>query len=178
MSSCIRRRRYGGWGLFSSERYPLPTACSFGSAVVMTAAWSRRSTSEDDTVGCCSCLHVAIEVNFLLRRFDGFEVSSLSCHTVGRQICYNRPNLKSETRTPPGEYYAWWSQEILSVYQLDHKKNICGLASLVLLTHSLQLYFTIHSQSICVRHCYKLYQPIHLFIVITLSLQPAHTSVS
>ena len=126
MSSCIRRRRYGGWGLFSSERYPLPTACSFGSAVVMTAAWSRRSTSEDDTVGCCSCLHVAIEVNFLLRRFDGFEVSSLSCHTVGRQICYNRPNLKSETRTPPGEYYAWWSQEILSVYQLDHKKNICG----------------------------------------------------
>jgi len=59
----------------------------------------------------------------------------------------------------------------LSVCRLDHKKDICGLASLVLLTQSLQfLYFTIHSQSICVRHCYKLYRPIHLFIVVTLPL--------
>ena len=57
------------------------------------------------------------------------------------------------TRTLPREYYAWWSQGILSVYRLDHNKDICGLASLVLLTQSLQfLYFTIHSQYICVRH--------------------------
>ena len=84
---------------------------------------------------------------------------------------YNRPNLKSGARTPPREYYAWWSQGILSICRLDHKKDICGLVSLVLLTQSLQfLYFTIHSQSICVRHCYKLYRPIHLFIAVTLPL--------
>jgi hypothetical protein len=50
------------------------------------------------------------------------------------------------------------------------------LASLVLLTQSLQfLYFTIHNQFICDRRCYKLYQTKHLFIVVTLTLQPAHT---
>jgi hypothetical protein len=41
-------------------------------------------------------------------------------------LYYSRPKLKSGTQTPPREYYAWWSQEILSVCQLDHKKDICG----------------------------------------------------
>jgi len=66
-------------GLCCSERCPLPTANSFASAVVLKAEWSRRSMSEDDTFGCCSCLHLALEVSFLLRRFDGFLVSGLSC---------------------------------------------------------------------------------------------------
>jgi hypothetical protein len=54
-------------GLFSSERCPLPAAHSFGSAVESKAAWSRSSKSEDDTVGCCSSLHLALEVSFLVR---------------------------------------------------------------------------------------------------------------
>ena len=31
---------------------------------------------------------------------------------------YNRPNLKSGTRTPPREYNVWWSQDTLYVYRL------------------------------------------------------------
>ena len=33
---------------------------------------------------------------------------------------------KTGTRTPPREYNAWWSQETLSIYRLDDKKDICG----------------------------------------------------
>ena len=54
---------------------------------------------------------------------------------VGKCLRYIRPNLKSGTRTPPREYYACWSQEIMSVYHLDHNKDICGQVSLVLLKH-------------------------------------------
>jgi hypothetical protein len=54
------------------------------------------------------------------------NVSSLilinECETLaGKLKCYNRPNFKSGTRTPPREYNAWWSQEKLSVYRLDDK---------------------------------------------------------
>ena len=33
---------------------------------------------------------------------------------------------KSGTRAPPREYYAWWSQKLLSVYRLDNNKDNCG----------------------------------------------------
>ena len=56
-------------GLFSSERCPLTTARSFCSAVLLKTACSRRSKSEDDTVGGSSYLHLALEVNLFLRRF-------------------------------------------------------------------------------------------------------------
>ena len=55
---------------------------------------------------------------------------------------------KIPTRTPPREYTAWWSQAMLSVYRLDDKKDICGLASLVLFSQSLQIFIMYYSQSI------------------------------
>jgi len=73
-------------GLFSSERCPLPTARSFGLVMVLKAARGRRSTSEDDMVGCYSCLHLALEVSFLLRQFDGSIVLSLSYPTLGAKL--------------------------------------------------------------------------------------------
>jgi len=41
-------------------------------------------------------------------------------HAITSQIS------KMGTRTPPREYNTWWSQETLSVYRLDDKKDICG----------------------------------------------------
>ena len=55
-------------GLFCSARCPT-TARSFGLTVLLKTACSRRSKSEDDTVGGSSYLHLALEVNLFLRRF-------------------------------------------------------------------------------------------------------------
>ena len=56
-------------GLFCSAGCPSTTARSFGMTVLLKTACSRRSKSEDDTVGGSSYLHLALEVNLLLRRF-------------------------------------------------------------------------------------------------------------
>ena len=40
---------------------------------------------------------------------------------------YNRPNLKSGTRNPPREHYAWWSQKILrksDVWLTVHRNSV------------------------------------------------------
>ena len=56
-------------GLFFSARCHSTMARSFGLTVLLKTACSRRSKSEDDTVGGSSYLHLALEVNLFLRRF-------------------------------------------------------------------------------------------------------------
>ena len=46
---------------------------------------------------------------------------------------------KSGTRAPPREYYAWWSQELLSVYRLGGNMDNCGRAFSGLFSRSLYL---------------------------------------
>jgi hypothetical protein len=94
--------------LFSGKRCPLPPARSFSSSVVlMNAAISRPSKSEDSMVGCRSHLHLALEVSFLPRHFE-----PVVPHTLCAKFAITGQVSKSGTRTPLREYNARWSQEL------------------------------------------------------------------
>ena len=78
---------------------------------------------------------------------------SYSASQLGANFIITGQISKTGTRTPPREYNAWWSQETLSVYRLYDKKDICGLASLVLFSQSLKfLYFNVHNQIISTKY--------------------------
>ena len=125
------------------------TACDLGNPCICIRYYNRPiSKSDDDMVGCCSCLHLALEVSFLPRCFDGFVISSLSCLTVGRQTCYNWPFSKKGNTN--------FTQGILrlvvtgnSVYHLDEKKVI-EVRPLQVYSHSYFIFykFNIHNKII------------------------------
>jgi len=66
----------------------------------------------------------------------------------------------------------------LCVYQLDNTKDNCFKPLLVLLSQSLQIvFFNIHNEINCVRHCYKLYQQIYTSLLLSLFPFDLHTPV-
>jgi hypothetical protein len=87
--------------------------------------------------GCSTCYRIPVPLACISRIYELYKPKITSFHTVRHLLHWCRRDInlcpwlwcitgqisKSVTRTPPREYYVWWSQEMLCVYRLDKKKD-------------------------------------------------------